>query len=631
MKDFLYLKEIRELIRREKMKVLGITTTQEVYIGSKEKNFRNNEFLVVEDPVQGELLGEIVEAKTYNRFIPLDMEGDFVDSKVLSSLKSMGYDINEETIYIGKLRFFEEVLYAPITGSDVRIPTFAEIKEILLNIPTKEAMILGIIKNTDDLARNADEDYKNLCHTFEKGEYKVQVDLPYLFDYRSMHQYPHIGIFGGSGSGKSFGMRVLLEEIMEKEIPTIVLDPHFEMDFSNNSPISQKSYKDKFKCLQIGIDVGIKFQDLNKGDLKNLLNSVSELTDSMNNVIDVILIKGASYVSFKNKLDMLLEAYEYGSREKIISVIDQTGDLTESQRLEKVLEVYEKFGKITNAMSVRGVLWRLNSLYNEGIFSYNVDEVFDLLKRGKLVVLQGSTRLINVFSTYILTKLYNLRKDYRDEVYRENLDAEFFPPFIVVTDEAHNFAPKGYNTASKSIIREISQEGRKYGVFLILATQRPTLLDETITAQLNTKMIFRTVRASDIDTIKEETDLRSEESNRLPYLKTGDVFISSSERGRSSFVRIRASNTLSPHSLNPFDELKENTENNLKEFLSYIYDFLPLATSSILVSMTEINKKFGTNYSYDEFLKNLEALCENNLIAKNKDFLGESYKRIEED
>ena len=106
------------------MKVLGITTTQEVYIGSKEKNFRNNEFLVVQDPVQGSLIGEIVEAKTYNRFIPLDMGGDFVDAGVLSSLKSMGYDINNETVYVGKLRFFEEVLYAPITGSDVRIPTF---------------------------------------------------------------------------------------------------------------------------------------------------------------------------------------------------------------------------------------------------------------------------------------------------------------------------------------------------------------------------------------------------------------------------------------------------------------------------------------------------------------------------
>ncbi|WDU82706.1 helicase HerA domain-containing protein [Caloramator sp. Dgby_cultured_2] len=50
-----------------------------------------------------------------------------------------------------------------------------------------------------------------------------------------MNQYPHIGIFGGSGSGKSFGMRVILEEIMKLNIPTVVLDPHYEMDFSKKA------------------------------------------------------------------------------------------------------------------------------------------------------------------------------------------------------------------------------------------------------------------------------------------------------------------------------------------------------------------------------------------------------------
>ena len=224
-----------------------------------------------------------------------------------------------------------------------------------------------------------------------------------------------------------------------------------------------------------------------------------------------------------------------------------------------------------------------------------------------------------------------MRKEYRDEIYRENTDAKFFPPFVIVTDEAHNFAPKGYESASKSILREISQEGRKYGVFLILATQRPTLLDETITAQLNTKMIFRTVRASDIDTIKEETDLRIEESKRLPYLQTGDVFISSSERGRSSFVRVRAAYTKSPHTLNPFDELSQNKVDNLNEFYKVIEDKLPFSTVSILNILEEVNKESDTTYSYDDFLNNLKDLCQNNIITKTDNFMSERYEKIEEE
>lgn len=608
------------------MKVLGITTTREVYIGSKEKNFRNNEFLIVEDPVQGDIIGEVVDSKTFNRFIPLDIGGDFIDSDVLSSLGSMGYDVGDETVYVAKLRFFEELLYPPLTGSDLRAPEFNEIKNLLIDTKPNNSLILGSIKNTDNIAEGMDDIYKNLFCTFENNEYLEQRELPYLFDYKSMHQYPHIGVFGGSGSGKSFGLRVVLEELMEMGVPAIVMDPHYEMDFSNNSEISDKNYSENFKCLEIGLHTGIKFQELQKRDLKNLLNAASPLTDSMKNVIDVMLAKGSSYESFKNKLDMLLEGQEIGSRDKIIAEIAAEPDISKKNRLEEVLDVYERYDKTCNSMSVRGVLWRLINLQNEGIFSHNIDELVDLLKRRKLVVLQGSTRMINVFSTYLLAKLYYLRKEYRDELYRNNAKVEYFPPFVIITDEAHNFAPKGFDTPSKSILREISQEGRKYGVFLILATQRPTLLDETITAQLNTKLIFRTVRASDIDTIKEETDLSSDETKRLPYLSSGDVFISSAKKGRTSFVRIRAANTVSPHTENPFDELEGHENEEYEKFFMDIKDLLPIDASNLSQVLMNYNKKSGENLSYDDLKNKLDELCQRDFIEKEDNFLTEMYK-----
>lgn len=608
------------------MKVLGVTTTREVYIGSKDKNFRNNEFLIVEDPVQGDIIGEVVDSQTFNRFIPLDIGGDFIDSDVLSSLGSMGYNVGDETVYVAKLRFFEELLYPPLTGSDLRTPEFNEIKNLLIDSIPKESLILGSIKNTDNIAEGMDDIYKNLFSIFQNNEFIKQKELPYLFDYKSMHQYPHIGVFGGSGSGKSFGLRVILEELMEMGVPAIVMDPHYEMDFTNNSEISNKNYTDKFKCLEIGLDTGIKFQELQKRDLKNLLNAASPLTDSMNNVIDVMLSKGASFESFKNKLDMLLEGQEIGSRDKILAEIAAETDQSIINRLEDVLDIYERYDKTCNSMSVRGVLWRLMTLQNEGIFSHNIDKLLDLLKRRKLVVLQGSTRMINVFSTYLLAKLYYLRKEYRDELYRNNVKVDYFPPFIIITDEAHNFAPKGFDTPSKSILREVSQEGRKYGVFLILATQRPTLLDETITAQLNTKLIFRTVRASDIDTIREETDLSSDETKRLPYLSSGDVFISSAKKGRTSFVRIRAANTVSPHTENPFDELTSHDDEIYEKFFADVKDLLPIDSSNLNGVLVNYNKKTGENLSYDEFKNKLDSLCERDFIEKEDNFLTEMYK-----
>lgn len=55
------------------MKVAGITGQQEVYVSSDERNFRINEFLLVEDPLQGDLLGEIVVAHTFNPYIPMNL------------------------------------------------------------------------------------------------------------------------------------------------------------------------------------------------------------------------------------------------------------------------------------------------------------------------------------------------------------------------------------------------------------------------------------------------------------------------------------------------------------------------------------------------------------------------------
>src|SRR5690554_1391286 len=138
------------------MKVVGITTQQEVYVGSKDRNFRINEFLIIVDPYQGDLIGEVVEAKTYNRYMPLSMHGELADSSVIESLKAIGYNIEEDTIYIGKIRLLNEALYPVETGSNVRVPIFEEVKDLMIKSSPEEGLVLGIIKNTDQMAANMD-------------------------------------------------------------------------------------------------------------------------------------------------------------------------------------------------------------------------------------------------------------------------------------------------------------------------------------------------------------------------------------------------------------------------------------------------------------------------------------------
>jgi len=611
------------------MQVVGITTQQEVYIGSKDRNFRINEFLIIEDPYQGDLMGEVVEAKTYNKYIPLSLHGELADSSVLESLKALGYNIEEDTIYIAKVRLLNEALYPVETGSNIRIPKFHEVKDLMIKSTAEEGLTLGIIKNTDQMVDTMDSELKDLLYTFEENKLMPQRDIPYIFDIKSMHQYPHIGVFGGSGSGKSFGLRVILEELMKLNIPTIVLDPHFEMDFSQAGSYIPKDekvdYKDRFKCLQVGFHIGVRFEDLSTQDIKNLLDASSPLTDAMNNVVDILFKRSDSYTSFSNRLKMLAEAQEEGTMDRINARISEATTDLEREGWQKRKELYIKYDKTCPYSSVRGIIWRLNRLNNEGIFSKDIKPIEEGLNMGKLIVIQGNTRILQVFSTYLLNNLYHRRRDYKDAQYKKTT-ADYFPPFIIVTDEAHNFAPKGYDSPSKSILKEISQEGRKYGTFLILATQRPTLLDETITAQLNTKFIFRTVRASDIQTIKEETDITEEEARRLPYLRTGDVFISEALMGRTIFARIRAANTTSPHTENPFDELINRSEAEDEKFYNIIKNKLPINGDDFINIIQEIERDTGITYTINVFEEKLEDLVSKGKLKKEKTPFYNVYK-----
>lgn len=606
------------------IKVVGITTNNTFYVGSKERNFRMNEFLAIDDEAQGRLLGEVVEAQTYNRFIPLDIGGDFVDSSVLISLKSLGYDLSEDTIYIAKVRLLKEAKYPVLTGSDVNIPSFEELKPIIAKTSREKGLTIGIIKNTEVLYDEMDDELKGVLETFEEEKTEPQKDVPFILNINSMHEYPHIGIFGGSGSGKSFGLRVLLEELMKKKIPTIVLDPHYEMEFGDSS---NYDFKDKYNKFMVGRDIGVQFSEINGMELKIMLSAVSDLTESMEATVDIIHRKGGTAEGLEALIDNLIEAIDLG-RDSIQKEIEMASgeELSHYVHLEDLLNKYER--KV-NIMSLRGIGWRLKQLINQGIFNRNIDLLLNSLMEGKLVVVQGSTKLINTFSTYLLNKTYRLRRDYKDSL-SVGGNEDYFVPFIIVTDEAHNFAPKAIPSPTKSVLREISQEGRKYGVFLVLATQRPTLLDETITAQLNTKFIFRTVRAQDIDTIRSETDISPEESKRLPYLTTGDVFVSSAELGRTQYVRIRKADTTSPHKENPFDELKTMRNKLREDEFKIVEDYLPIEETNLMMTAKNISASKGYDVSVEDLKGILERLEASGLVVREKGFLGDKYLRKEE-
>lgn len=606
------------------MKVLGLTGTSEVYLASNERNFRINEFLLVEDKVKN-YIGEVVEANTFNRFMPFEKENDFVDQSVIDSLYKLGYDVNNEVIYLAKLRLLEEAMYPIMAGSSVRVPKFDEIKNLIIKSSPKDGLVLGVIKNTDDLYEHADEELKNIVYTFENGERKNQNDLPYIFNVSEFSQYPHIGVFGGSGSGKSFALRVIIEELMKKRIPTIVLDPHYEMDFKLKTYDEAPDYSSLYQSFLLGKGVGVDFKDLNVGEFKNLLNAAGAMTDAMDTSVDEVFKRGESLDSFRLRLSEILEALD--RTEDALKMDMQTaelnGDAAEADRIKRLQGYQNKYSRKLNASSLKGISWRFRRLVQDNVFSSDSEALEAALRSGKLISLKGSTRLLEVYSSYILKKFYYKRRAYMDAKLLGTNDEDYFPPFIIITDEAHNFAPKAFESASKPILKEVAQEGRKYGVFLILATQRITLLDDTITAQLNTKFILRTVRESDISTIKEETDISSDDAKRLPYLTTGDAFISEASFGRTIFTRFRFADTKAIDKVNPFLELKGETEDRMLAVFEEIKDILPISDFNLTREAARLEKTVGT-MSTEEFKDILERLAQDGYINKRTNPFGQN-------
>ncbi len=265
---------------------------------------------------------------------------------------------------------------------------------------------------------------------------------------------------------------------------------------------------------------------------------------------------------------------------------------------------------IISRSSARAVLRKLNHLIRLNIFGKSDREIVNWINEKNIGVCWGNLETIKVFASFLLDKLVEKRRNYKDGLKKGDL-SEYFPPFFVIIDEAHNFAPKEtpYLIPSKRILKTISQEGRKYGIFLILSTQRPSLLDDTILAQLSSKFIFRTVRETDLRTISNETDLSQIDLSRLPYLKTGDAFISSAIYQRSIPIRIRKAYTIPPHTKNPFEELKEVSNLKKQIVINYLKDegvIEEINLNHILIELERNGAKFSDEKEVLNLLSDLE-------------------------
>lgn len=110
-------------------------------------------------------------------------------------------------------------------------------------------------------------------------------------------------------------------------------------------------------------------------------------------------------------------------------------------------------------------------------------------------------------------------------------------PVFIVLEEAHRYLGDHANHLTRNSANRIAREGRKYGVGLMLVTQRPTELPDTALAQCGTLVALRLSNTADQATIRGALpDNVAGLAATLPSLRTGEAIIS----GEALILPVRA-------------------------------------------------------------------------------------------
>lgn len=112
-------------------------------------------------------------------------------------------------------------------------------------------------------------------------------------------------------------------------------------------------------------------------------------------------------------------------------------------------------------------------------------------------------------------------------------------PLLIVLEEAHRFIREGGTTVANRAISTVAKEGRKYGMGLMLVSQRPSDLDKEALSQCGTLIALRMTNQTDRGHV---TSVMPDEmavlGSLLPALRTGEALVSGEAVAAPTRVRI---------------------------------------------------------------------------------------------
>ena len=337
----------------------------------------------------------------------------------------------------------------------------------------------------------------------------------------------HFAILGTTGVGKSSGVAVVLQQILQKRpnLRIFLVDPHNEY----GQCFGAKAQVLTPKNLRLPFWL-FNFEEI----IDAFFGGRPGIEEEVEILADVIPQAKSAYLQYRNSApgSALMKKKDPKTR-------GFTADTPVPYRVEDLIDILdEHMGKLENRTSrttYHKLIGRIQTFRNHPRYAFMFEnaniggdtmaevlaQLFRLAPDGKsMTVMQMAGFPAEVVDS-VVSVVCRMAFDF-------GLWSDGISPLLFVCEEAHRYAPAnskiGFGPTRRAHSR-IAKEGRKYGVFLGLVTQRPAEIDPTIISQCNTLFVMRMSNDRDQSLIRSAvSDAAANLLTFIPSLGTREVF-----------------------------------------------------------------------------------------------------------
>ena len=341
------------------------------------------------------------------------------------------------------------------------------------------------------------------------GNLILRPDVPVYISINGFRR--HLAILAQTGAGKSYTAGVLMEELLKKCATIVAIDPHSDYVFLSRRKDNTRFelwdritvYRNPNSTGRYSVDeldnvkpYTIKFSDLSYDEVCN----IAGIPEKYTNIRQVIRVA----------LEQLKRTGKEYTAKDLFNVIEKYSEF-EREELKNM--------KISLDAVIRSLKY-VERLLRLKVFGDRSVDIMEILKPCHLADIDLSG-LDDKSMDYIASRILR-------DIYIALRDGLFRHPVFIFIEEAHKFIPPkgGPKTYSKEIINTLAAEGRKFGAFLILISQRPCKIDSDSLSQCNSQIIMKMTNPQDQIAVRESSERVSEDLiNDLPGLNPGEAVI----------------------------------------------------------------------------------------------------------